>query len=69
MDPIERLKKMVGDLSGMSHEDFDHLQHLYKTSPAWERFGRIFAESILHAVMNNTEAILFKKYNTHFNPG
>jgi signal-transduction protein with cAMP-binding, CBS, and nucleotidyltransferase domain len=39
---------------------YDHLQHLYKTSPAWERFGRIFAESVLHAVMNNTEAILFK---------
>jgi hypothetical protein len=39
---------------------YDHLQHLYKTSQAWERFGRIFAESVLHAVMNNTEAILFK---------
>ncbi len=39
---------------------YDHLQHLYKTSQAWERFGRIFAESALHAVMNNTEAILFK---------
>ena len=39
---------------------YDHLQHLYKTSPAWERFGRIFAETVLHAVMNSTEAILFK---------
>jgi CRP-like cAMP-binding protein len=39
---------------------YDHLQQLYKTSPAWERFGRIFAESVLQAVMNNTEAILFK---------
>jgi hypothetical protein len=39
---------------------YDHLQHLYKTSQAWERFGRIFAESALLAVMNNTEAILFK---------
>ncbi|HTE34438.1 MAG TPA: hypothetical protein VK666_28865 [Chryseolinea sp.] len=39
---------------------YDHLQHLYKTSHAWERFGRIFAQSALHAVMNNTEAILFR---------
>ena len=39
---------------------YDHLQHLYKTSPAWERFGRIFAESVLYAVMNSTEAVLFK---------
>jgi CRP-like cAMP-binding protein len=39
---------------------YDHLQHLYKTSPAWERFGRMFAESALHAVMTNTEAFLFK---------
>jgi CRP-like cAMP-binding protein len=39
---------------------YDHLQYLYKTSHAWERFGRIFAQSILHAVMNDTEAILFK---------
>jgi CRP-like cAMP-binding protein len=39
---------------------YDHLQLLYKTSPAWERFGRIFAESALHAVMTNTESIMFK---------
>jgi hypothetical protein len=39
---------------------YDHLQHLYKTSHAWERFGRIYAQSILHAVMGDTEAILFK---------
>jgi len=39
---------------------YDHLQELYKISPAWERFGRIFAESVLYAVLNNTEAILFK---------
>ncbi|WP_254070882.1 Crp/Fnr family transcriptional regulator [Pedobacter sp. L105] len=39
---------------------YDHLQILYNTSPAWERFGRIFAESALHAVMTNTEAVLFK---------
>ncbi|EHQ27860.1 Crp/Fnr family transcriptional regulator [Mucilaginibacter paludis] len=39
---------------------YDHLQHLYKTSPAWERFGRIFAESALHSVMSNTEGMLFK---------
>jgi signal-transduction protein with cAMP-binding, CBS, and nucleotidyltransferase domain len=30
---------------------YDHLQHLYKTSRAWERFGRIFAESVLRAVL------------------
>jgi len=39
---------------------YDHLQHLYKTCPAWERFGRIFAESVLHAVLNSTEAFMFK---------
>jgi CRP-like cAMP-binding protein len=39
---------------------YDHLQLLYRTSPAWERFGRIFAESALHAVMTNTEGFLFK---------
>ena|SRR6185437_445403 len=31
---------------------YDHLQHLYKTSPAWERFGRIFAESVLRGSGN-----------------
>jgi len=39
---------------------YDHLQHLYSISPAWERFGRIFAESALHAVMVNTESLMFK---------
>jgi CRP-like cAMP-binding protein len=39
---------------------YDHLQHLYKTSQAWERFGRIFAESVLRAVLDNTEAFMFK---------
>src|ERR1700744_2090663 len=39
---------------------YDHLQQLYKPSPAWERFGRIFAESVLQAVLNSTEAILFR---------
>jgi CRP-like cAMP-binding protein len=39
---------------------YDDLQHLYKTSPAWGRFGRILAEYALNAVMNNTEGFLFK---------
>lgn len=39
---------------------YDHLQQLYNCSPAWERFGRIFAESALHTVMDNTEGFLFK---------
>jgi len=39
---------------------YDHLQHLYNASPAWERFGRIFAESALNVVMNKTEGLLFK---------
>jgi CRP-like cAMP-binding protein len=39
---------------------YDHLQHLYKLSPSWERFGRILAEYALNAVMNNTEGFLFK---------
>ncbi len=39
---------------------YDHLQHLYKTSHAWERFGRIFAQVVLHAIMSDTEAIFFK---------
>lgn len=42
------------------HIHYDHLQLLYKLSPAWERFGRIYAEGALHAVMNNTEGFLFK---------
>lgn len=39
---------------------YDRLQHLYKTSPAWERFGRLFVESVLHTVIINAEAIMFK---------
>jgi hypothetical protein len=39
---------------------YNHLQQLYSISPAWERFGRIFAESALHAVLGNTEGFLFK---------
>ncbi|MBL0740716.1 Crp/Fnr family transcriptional regulator [Chryseolinea lacunae] len=38
----------------------DSLQHLYKISPVWDRFGRVFAESSLLAVMTNTEAVMFK---------
>ena len=39
---------------------YDRVQYLYKTSPAWERFGRIFVESALHTVITNTEAFMFK---------
>jgi CRP-like cAMP-binding protein len=39
---------------------YDHLQELYSLSPAWGKFGRIFAESALHAVMNKTEGLLFR---------
>lgn len=39
---------------------YDDLQHLYKTSPAWERFGRILAEATIYVVMSNTEDLLFK---------
>ncbi|HTJ50565.1 MAG TPA: hypothetical protein VL443_13985 [Cyclobacteriaceae bacterium] len=39
---------------------YNSLQHLYKISPVWDRFGRVFAESSLLAVMNNTEAVMFK---------
>lgn len=39
---------------------YNHLQQLYRCSPAWERFGRIFAESALNTVMSNTEGFLFK---------
>lgn len=39
---------------------YDHLQQLYHSSPAWEHFGRIFAESALNTVMSNTEGFLFK---------
>jgi CRP-like cAMP-binding protein len=46
--------------SNILYIHYEHLQHLYKTSHAWERFGRIFAQSALHAIMNDTEAILFK---------
>ncbi|MBT2560257.1 Crp/Fnr family transcriptional regulator [Pedobacter sp. ISL-68] len=40
---------------------YDHLQRLYQTRPAWERFGRLLAEFVLGAVMNNTELLLFHK--------
>lgn len=43
---------------------YDNLQYLYSTSPAWERFGRIFAESALHLIMHNTEGFLFKPRKT-----
>jgi hypothetical protein len=46
--------------SSVLYIHYDHLQLLYKLSPSWERFGRIFAESALNAVMNNTEGFLFK---------
>jgi len=39
---------------------YEDLQNLYNISPAWERFGRIYAESALHGLMNNTEGFLFK---------
>lgn len=39
---------------------YNSLQHLYKISPAWDRFGRIFAESVLQAVVTKTEAVIFK---------
>lgn len=39
---------------------YDHLQLLYKKSHAWERFGRIFAESALQAIMTDAEARMFK---------
>lgn len=39
---------------------YDHLQMLYKTSPAWERFGRLYAEAALNSLMTNTEGFLFK---------
>lgn len=46
--------------SSVLYIHYDDLQLLYKQSPAWERFGRILAESALNAVMNNTEGFLFK---------
>ncbi|MGF7072888.1 CRP-like cAMP-binding protein [Mucilaginibacter sp. 3215] len=39
---------------------YDHLHHLYDISPAWERFGRIYAESSLNELMTNTEGFLFR---------
>jgi signal-transduction protein with cAMP-binding, CBS, and nucleotidyltransferase domain len=46
--------------SSVLYIHYDHLQQLYKLSPAWERFGRILAEYALNAIMNNTEGFLFK---------
>jgi CRP-like cAMP-binding protein len=39
---------------------YDTLQHLYRTSPGWNCFGRMFAESALYALVTNTEAMIFK---------
>ena len=39
---------------------YDTLQHLYKISPAWNCFGRRFAESALHNMAINTEAVMLK---------
>ncbi len=39
---------------------YDALQYLYRISPVWNCFGRIFAESALHATVTNTEAVMFK---------
>jgi len=40
---------------------FNDLQHLYSISPAWQRFGRLFAEAMLNAIMDNVENLLFRK--------
>jgi len=40
---------------------YNDLQHLYQTSPAWERFGRKFAEAMLNAIMTGAEQLLFMK--------
>jgi CRP-like cAMP-binding protein len=39
---------------------YDNLQHLYTISPAWERFGRRFAEQMLNAVLTGVEGMLFR---------
>lgn len=39
---------------------YDQLQHLYKTSHEWERFGRLYSERALDMVMHNTEGFLFR---------
>ncbi|WP_236976645.1 Crp/Fnr family transcriptional regulator [Membranihabitans maritimus] len=38
----------------------NHLMKLYKTSHAWERFGRILAQQAFNVVMERTESFLFK---------
>ena len=39
---------------------YDNLQHLYNISPAWERFGRRYAEQMLNAVLTGVEGMLFR---------
>ena len=39
---------------------YDALQHLYRTSPHWSCFGRMFAESALHTTVTNSEAVMLK---------
>lgn len=39
---------------------YDTLQHLYRISPVWNCFGRMFAESALYATLTNTEAMMLK---------
>ena len=47
--------------AGVLYIHFNDLQHLYSISPAWERFGRMFAEAMLNALMMNVESLLFMK--------
>ena len=39
---------------------FNDLQSLYRTSHAWERFGRILAQGAFNVVIGRTESLLFK---------
>lgn len=39
---------------------FDQLQELYRSSHAWERFGRILAQEAFNTVISRTEGFLFK---------
>jgi CRP-like cAMP-binding protein len=45
---------------------YDHLQLLYKISPAWERFGRMFAESSLRSIVTHTESVMFKSHEERY---
>lgn len=38
----------------------EKLHELYSISPAWERFGRLFAESALNGILIQTENAMFK---------